>query len=158
MFIRTASRRDLHAIRALLAGARHAADASVHGAERAAGVADDWHSMAALEARLVEPNSEFLVADDGNEIGGMAFASADESGKVATLRQHCVLPGHRGRGVGRQLLDEVVDSFPDAELVRVEVEPADAGAVGFYRTNGFVAAGGTSDRRPEVLVLELRLG
>lgn len=162
MFIRTASRRDLHAIRALLAETWHAPE-PIDGAARVTGIPDDWHSMASLEVRLAEPNSEFLVADDGKEIGGLAFASADESGKAVALRQLCVLPRHQGQGVGRRLLDEVIDSFPDAELIRVEVEPANAGAVGFYRSNGFVAAGEASNCRPErsaiaALVLERRLG
>lgn len=93
----------------------------------------------------------------------MAFASSDESGKAIALRQLYVLPRHQGRGVGRLLLDEVIDSFPNAELIRAEVEPANLRAVAFYKSNGFLESGETPNcghERSAIdgLVLERSLG
>lgn len=161
MFIRTASERDLAAIRALLVETWHATYDAIYGARRVSEITDEWHSIASLKARLVKPNSEFLVADDGKEIGGMAFASTDASGKTVTLYQLYVLPKHQGRGVGGLLLEEVIDSFPDAKLIRLEVEPANARAVAFYKANGFVETGRASHRGGEetdTVVMERPLG
>jgi ribosomal protein S18 acetylase RimI-like enzyme len=161
MFIRTASERDLASIRALLVETWHAAYDAIYGAQRVSEIIDDRHSIASLKTCLAKLSSEFLVADDGKEIGGMAFASADASGKTVTLHQLCVSPKHQGRGIGGLLLDEVIDSFPDAGLIRLEVEPANLQAVAFYEANGFVAAGLTPDRssgaETAALIMERRL-
>ncbi|BCH24729.1 acetyltransferase [Mesorhizobium sp. L-8-10] len=141
MFIRTASERDLASIRALLVETWHATYDRIYGAERVAEITDRWHSIDALKVRLTKPRSEFLVADDGTEIGGMAFASADGEGAIVTLLQLYVLPRHQGRGIGGLLLDEVIDSFPEARLIRLEVEQENDRAVAFYKACGFVEKG-----------------
>jgi len=141
MFIRTASERDLPAIRALLVETWHATYDAIYGAECVTEITNDWHSIVSLKARLVKPNSEFLIADDGKEIAGMAFASTDESGKTVMLHQLYVLPKHQRHGIGGLLLDEVMGCFPDAGTIRLEVEPANTRAVAFYRAYGFVETG-----------------
>ena len=145
MFVRTASERDLPAIRALLIETWHATYDHIYGAERVTAITDDWHSILSLKARLTGPNSEFLVADDGKTISGMAFATAVEDGKTVMLHQLYVAPARQGAGLGVVLLREIEESFPDAHLVRLEVEEANAGAVGFYRAHGFTEAGRTAN-------------
>src|SRR3954454_24712424 len=149
MFVRTAGDRDLAAVRALLVETWHATYDDIHGAERVTEITNEWHSIASLMARLVKPSSEFLVADDGKRIGGMAFAEAVDGGGVVMLRQLYVLPSLQGRGIGgvvmlRQLyvlpslqgrgiggmlLDEIIESFPEAHRIRLEVEEKNARAV-----------------------------
>ncbi|RUW65366.1 GNAT family N-acetyltransferase, partial [Mesorhizobium sp. M4B.F.Ca.ET.089.01.1.1] len=85
MFVRTASERDLVAIRALLVETWHATYDAIYGVERVTAITDDWHSIASLKARLTRPNSEFLVADDGKRLGGMAFAAATTDPKIVLL-------------------------------------------------------------------------
>ena len=92
MFVRTASERDLQAVRALLVETWHATYDSIYGADRVARITDDWHSIASLKARLVRLNSEFLVADDGKRIGGMAYAAATNDPAIVTLNQLYVRP------------------------------------------------------------------
>ncbi|MEW9837710.1 GNAT family N-acetyltransferase [Mesorhizobium marinum] len=145
MFVRTAGERDLAAVRDLLVETWHATYDDLYGAERVTGITDDWHSLQALRRCLEMPNGEFLVADDGNRIGGMAFADAAFDGKSVTLRQLYVRPAFQGRGVGGMLLDEIIESFPEASLFRLEVEEANAGAIGFYRSQGFEQAGRTAN-------------
>lgn len=145
MFVRTAGELDLPAIRALLVETWHATYDAIYGAERVSAINDDWHSLASLHARLDRLDAEFIVADDGAEIAGMAFASAPEDGKTVMLHQLYVRPGRQGRGVGGMLLDEIIDSFPDAKTVRLEVEAANAKAIGFYAAEGFVEAGSTQN-------------
>jgi ribosomal protein S18 acetylase RimI-like enzyme len=145
VFVRTASERDLKAVRDLLVETWHATYDEIYGAERVTAITDDWHSLASLKRRLDQPNAEFLVADDGKELGGMACAAAEADGKSVMLRQLYVLPKFQGRGIGGMLLDEIIESFPDATLYRLEVEEANARAIGFYMSQGFVQSGRTAN-------------
>ncbi|AZO08265.1 MULTISPECIES: GNAT family N-acetyltransferase [unclassified Mesorhizobium] len=162
MFVRTASERDLAAVRALLVETWHATYDAIYGAQRVTEITDDWHSIASLQARLMRPNSEFLLADDGSRIGGMAFASATTDPKIVLLHQLYVHPDCQRQGIGRLLLDEVELSFPQARTIRVEVEEANASAIAFYEASGFQPAGKTADcgggSGMPALVLEKRLG
>lgn len=145
MFVRTAGERDLPAIRSLLIETWHDTYDAIHGAERVAAITDSWHSAAALQRRLTKPNSEFLVADDGETIAGMAFATAEGSGKVVMLHQLYVSPAHQGRGIGGMLLDEIMNCFPDADRIRLEVDEANDRAIAFYGAYGFAQIGRTGD-------------
>ncbi|RJT38436.1 GNAT family N-acetyltransferase [Mesorhizobium waimense] len=145
MFIRTASERDLAAVRALLVETWHATYDAIYGVARVTEITDDWHSIASLKARLTRPNSEFLVADDGKRIGGMAFAAATTEPKVILLNQLYVRPSCQRQGIGRALLDEVEASFPEAHTLRLEVEEANVAAITFYRAQGFSSVGKTAD-------------
>ncbi|TYR33680.1 GNAT family N-acetyltransferase [Mesorhizobium microcysteis] len=145
MFVRTASPRDLEAVRALLVATWHDTYDAIYGVERVNEITEDWHSIASLEARLERPNSEFLVADDGTRIGGVAFASAADDGKTVMLHQLYVQPDCQGRGIGGLLLDEIESCFPDADKVRLEVEEQNAKAVAFYLAQGFSKVGMTGN-------------
>jgi ribosomal protein S18 acetylase RimI-like enzyme len=163
MFVRTASERDLQAVRDLLVETWHATYDRIYGAERVTEITDDWHSIASLKARLARPNAEFLVADDGKLIGGMAYAAATKDPAVVMLHQLYVLPRLQGKGLGAMLLNEIEESFPEARAFRLEVEPANGNAVAFYKANGFVEIGGTgncggADSGIPALVLEKLLG
>ena len=140
MFVRTAGERDLAAVRTLLVETWHATYDVIYGAARVIEITDEWHSVAALKARLVRPNSEFLVADDGKRLGGMAFAAATTDTKIVLLNQLYVHPDCQRQGIGQALLEEVEASFPEARTLRVEVEEANAAAIVFYRSQGFLPA------------------
>lgn len=163
MFIRSACERDLAAIRELLVATWHATYDDIYGERQVDEITNDWHSIAALKARLLRPNSEFLVADDGKQIGGMAFAAATSDQKTVILQQLYVLPDHQRAGIGHMLLSEIESCFPDAQLVRLEVEAANAPALAFYHKHGFVHSGVIGNCGPEdtdipALVLEKKLG
>ena len=145
MFVRTASERDLAAVRDLLVETWHATYDSIYGAERVREITDEWHSVASLKARLARPNSEFLVADDGKRIGGMAFAAASSDPATILLHQLYVRPDCQRKGIGKLLLDEIEESFPEAKILRLEVEEANGAAVLFYRMNGFLPVGNASN-------------
>jgi ribosomal protein S18 acetylase RimI-like enzyme len=145
MFVRSAGERDLAAVRDLLVETWHATYDPIYGAERVTAITDSWHSMRSLRARLVRPRSEFLVADSGKGLGGMAFAAAGEGGKILTLHQLYVRPGQQGRGIGGMLLDEILNCFPEAETCRLEVEEGNARALAFYEAYGFKHAGHTAN-------------
>lgn len=160
MFVRTASERDLDAIKALLAETWHATYDAIYGVERVDEITTEWHSLASLKARLTRPNSEFLVADDGKQIAGMAYAAATSDTEVVMLHQLYVRPGNQGVGIGRMLLDEVEQCFPEARTLRLEVEEANERGVTFYLASGFSQIGRTNDPAgPELsaLVFEKQL-
>jgi ribosomal protein S18 acetylase RimI-like enzyme len=145
MFVRTAQERDIEAVRALLVETWHATYDAIYGAEKVTEITDSWHSVASLRRRLTRPNSEFLVADDGKRIGGMAYAEANASGDMVMLRQLYVLPALHGRGIGGMLLDEIIESFSEAMRVRLEVEEQNVKAVAFYQAHGFAQTGRTAN-------------
>jgi ribosomal protein S18 acetylase RimI-like enzyme len=145
MFVRTAGAGDVAAIGALLAATWHDTYDAIYGVERVAEIVALWHSANALRSQLDRPHSEFLVADDGKAIAGMAFATYDEETKSVMLRQLYVWPGEQGRGIGGLLLDEIEGCFPGAETVRLEVQAANAKAVAFYVAQGFTKVGETAN-------------
>ena len=163
-FVRTAGRNDLEAISELLGVTWHATYDAIYGVERVREITASWHSVQELEPRLTRPESEFIVADDGSRIGGMAFAaSSDPEKKLVVLHQLYVHPDVQGQGIGTDLLAEITDAFPDATTMRLEVEAANTRAVGFYEAHGFAAVGrtdncGTADSGIPAVVYERRLG
>ena len=150
-FVRTASHRDLEAIRALLVETWHDTYDVLIGQEKVTEITDSWHSIPSLAARLDRPRSEFIVADSGGRIAGMAFAEASEDGNTVTLRQLYVIPALQGHGIGSRLLDEIFNCYPEAERVRLEVEEKNERAIAFYRSHGFEQAG----KHPDPLGLEV---
>lgn len=141
-FVRTASERDLDKVRALLIETWHATYDTFYGVEKVNELTQRWHSVPALKARLVRKQAEFLVADDGRQLGGMGYAAMSESlPKTAVLHQLYVLPKFQRQGIGRDIFAELETCFPDAERMRVEVEPQNLHALTFYRAHGFAEVG-----------------
>ncbi len=138
-FVRTASERDLQKVRTLLVETWHATYDGIYGADKVQEITESWHSLVALKANLAHKGGEFLVADDGKRIGGMAFGvMADNMAKTALLRQLYVHPELQRQGIGRDLFAELESCFPDAEVMRLEVEPKNTAAIAFYEAHGFV--------------------
>jgi len=144
MWVRTASKRDISTISKLLGVVWHHTYDDIYGAQKVSQITAAWHNVKALEKLVNKPASEFLVADDGTNIVGMAFASQIDDIRVK-LFQLYVLPQYQGRGVGKLLLDEILESFFEAGEFLAEVEEKNAGAIGFYEKNGFVKSGVTKN-------------
>jgi ribosomal protein S18 acetylase RimI-like enzyme len=136
VFIRTAGRSDIAAIRNLLIDTWHDTYDAIYGSGRVAEITQNRHSTEVLERGLAMPQSEFIVADDGRQILGMAYAFAH--GDHADLKQLYVSPHAQRRGIGTQLLLEILNSFDEAHAVLLEVETENGGALAFYRKHGFV--------------------
>ena len=144
MWVRTASERDLQEISRLLVSTWHDTYDSIYGVEKVDEITGAWHTVPVLRQRLGQPNSEFIVADTGNRICGVAFASSQD-GKIIDLHQLYVLPDVQGQGAGGLLLDEIAICFPEAKRIRLEVEETNHKAVSFYERKGFAETGRTSD-------------
>lgn len=145
-FVRSASEADLPRVAALLSRSWHATYDALYGAERVAEITASWHSVDALKRRLARPDSEFVVADDGGRIGGMAYAAMDkDESDVVHLHQLYVEPDLIGQGIGRDLFAEVETCFPAAKRMRLEVEPKNERAMRFYAGLGFHEVGWTKN-------------
>jgi ribosomal protein S18 acetylase RimI-like enzyme len=144
MWVRTAGERDLQDIHALLVATWHDTYDSIYGVEKVTEINEAWHAVPVLKQRLGQLNSEFVVADTGERICAMAFASTQD-GTVVDLHQLYVLPDCQGQGAGGLLLTEIIDCFPQAKRIRLEVEETNHQAVTFYERKGFVETGRTSD-------------
>lgn len=137
-FVRTAGEEDVQAIRALLEETFHASYDGFYGREKVAHMVAAWHSVAAIRARILKRDGEFLVADSGKEIGGIGYAAAyPKMAKTAMLHQLYVKPSVQNEGVGRDIFAELETCFPDAEIMRVEVALQNTRAILFYQRLGF---------------------
>lgn len=159
-FVRTATDRDVEPLRALLTQSFHATYDRFYGTAKVAELIAAWHNQAEIKTRIHLKGGEYLVADDGKCIGGMAFAAMSEKlTKTAVLHQLYVHPDHQRQGIGRDLFAEIETCFPDAEILRLEVEPQNAGAIAFYEAHDFVEVDrtrncGGPDSGIEALILE----
>jgi ribosomal protein S18 acetylase RimI-like enzyme len=159
-YVRSATDGDLKAIQFLLREAWHAAYDRIHGPEKVAIITADWHSLENLRVSLKRPWSEFLVADTGEALVGVAYAT-QSSEDFVTLRQLYVDPDKTGRGIGAQLLAECFEAFPEAKAFRLEVDEQNLGAQRFYERHGFreisrtANCGGEASGMPAI-VMEMR--
>jgi len=162
-FVRTASERDIEQVRALLAETFHATYDSFYGELQVRRMIDGWHSVAAIRARILKKGGEFLVADNGKEIGGMGYAAMyTKMTRTAMLHQLYVRPSCQRAGVGRDIFAELETCFPDAEIMRLEVALQNTGAISFYSRLGFAEVdrmeefGGPASGLPAI-IMEKRL-
>lgn len=142
MFIRTANERDLPGVSRLIAEAAHATFDSFHDASVVEKLVAERFSVSRLTSLLERQRSEFLVADDGSALGGVAFGAAEgDDARIVSLDILTVRPDQQGRGIGGLLLEEFEQSFFESELVQLDVDEQDARALRFYLDAGFAEIG-----------------
>ena len=142
-FVRTASKRDVEQIRDVLVQAWHATYDSIHGSERVNEIISEWHSTEQIIKNLDSQYSEYLVADDGKQIGGMCFATQHK--KLINLHQLYVLPELQGQKIGLNLLIEIENAFMDCDTIGLEVDEKNEAAINFYKAYGFEMTGITEN-------------
>jgi len=136
--------RDLPRVCEILVDTYHSAYDELIGVEKVDAICWRFHTEEALSKKLSAPNSEFLVADNGDVIGGMAFATQDET--TIFLHQLYVHPDFHGGKTGLHLLIEIENSFIDAQNIELEVLPGNSRAISFYEKYGFKLTG---EERPD---------
>lgn len=162
-FVRTAGERDLEKVRTLLVESFHAAYDRFYGEPKVNELIAHLFSPAALKERLAKKNAEFVVADSGKDIGGVGYAvMSTDMAKTAVLHLLYVRPALQRQGIGRDMFAELETCFPDAEIMRLEVEPRNAEAISFYTRLGFAEVGRNENVGPgqsgiATLVLEKHL-
>ena len=145
-FVRTAMEQDIPAVCALLEAAWHATYDDILGVEKVNAIVADWHSPSAIKTRLEKRHGEFLVADDGSRIGGMAYAApSKDRPDTVDLNQLYVHPDFLRQGIGRDLFAEIETCFPNAKTLSLEVVPENKAAIAFYTVHGLKEVGRTED-------------
>jgi GNAT superfamily N-acetyltransferase len=99
----------------------------------------------ALEAILADrTRGRIFVARVGNEVVGMASLlytiSTAEGGKAALFEDLIVDPKHRGKGIGSQLIEYVIQQARADGVLRITLltDLENDTALGLYRKLGFV--------------------
>jgi ribosomal protein S18 acetylase RimI-like enzyme len=148
-FVRTAGERDLAKVRALLIESWHATYDRFYGAAKVDELIELLLSPEKLKARLEKRDSEFVVADNGRDIGGMGYATMSERmAKTVLLHMLYVKPSLQRQGIGRDIFAELETCFPDAEIMSLDVEPENRDAIAFYTAHGFVEVGRNENAGP----------
>lgn len=142
--IRQATYDDLPAIRDLLGVTWHDTYDSIHGSERVAEITKRWHSVEILTEFLEHPNGRLLVAETEGQIEGTAYAQL-EPDRFVDIFSLYVSPASQGGGVGKALLNTIIDTFPGVPLLRLGVMPENSRAIRFYEHNGFRLIGKGQD-------------
>ncbi|SDS67706.1 GNAT family N-acetyltransferase [Paraoerskovia marina] len=109
-----------------------------------------------------DPDHRIAVAVDGDQVVGIALSAAPRVGahgaapavRDRELSTLYLLAAHHGTGVGRSLLESVLDPSEPAQLWVAEQNPR---AVAFYRRNGFVPDGARSTNERFAGLAEIRL-
>jgi hypothetical protein len=129
-FIRTAAAADAARVREVLVASWRHTYVPIHGAEMVEPVIARWHTHDAVKANIAARHGEMLVADDGEQIGGMAFAVMSDDRKSVQLKR-----------LGRDLFAEIESCFPGAERLELEVDRKNGAAIAFYGAHGLEIAG-----------------
>ncbi len=101
-----------------------------------------------ISSQLADPDKAVLVADDDGDVIGYAYAAVEGydymalRGPAGILHDIIVEPEHRGRGVGRLLLDATLEFFRSRGVPRVVLSTAERNeaaqrlfaSIGFRRT------------------------
>jgi len=105
---------------------------------RASGFGDSIDESApAIDLALAETKRHFYLAElDGEAIGMIRAGEWEGTGDITAF---AVLPAFRGRGYGRQILLETVDTLIAAGWMRILIEVAtdNENALGLYESCGF---------------------
>jgi putative acetyltransferase len=115
--------------------------------------------VAGLPGRYAPPSGCLLLAMDGDDPAGFV-ALRDLGGGTSEMKRLFVASEHRGRGVGRLLVGEVIGQAERAGYRRLVLDtvPEMAGAIALYRGFGFVETAPYRDFPVErTLYMEKRL-
>lgn len=102
---------------------------------------DPWPAVA-FERELRSKTNHYVGARCGDTLVG--YAGISRLGRVAPFEYEVhtigVDPAYQGKGIGRRLLDALLD-FADGGVVFLEVRTDNEAAIGLYRSMGFEQIG-----------------
>jgi ribosomal protein S18 acetylase RimI-like enzyme len=107
---------------------------------------DSWtHRRAKYERWLGDPDTFFVVAEEGKEAVGYAFVTIGpgyaswQTGRLAELETLSVLPNYRGRGLGGELMDAVWSKLAQRGVTEMAITTAltNVDSHRFYERQGF---------------------
>lgn len=152
MWIRTASRNDINAIHDLLVETWHATLDELVGREEVDRKIAHDYTTDMLKKMLSRPASEYVVADDGDMLHGVAYAAQGAvkgDSEIALVLHLCVKPESRGQGIGQRLLIELEEAFPAARKIRVVLNKKDVRTQKFFEEQGYKHLGKSGDNKSD---------
>ncbi|CAM1627264.1 GNAT family N-acetyltransferase [Bartonella sp. B10834G6] len=152
MWIRTASRNDINAIHDLLVETWHATLDDLVGREEVDRKIAHDYTTDMLKKMLSRPASEYVVADDGDMLHGVAYAAQGAvkgDSEIALVLHLCVKPESRGQGIGQRLLIELEEAFPAARKIRVVLNKKDVRTQKFFEEQGYKHLGKSGDNKSD---------
>lgn len=152
MWIRTASRNDINAIHDLLVETWHATLDDLVGREEVDRKIAHDYTPDLLKKMLSRPASEYVVADDGDMLHGVAYAAQGAvkgDSEIALVLHLCVKPESRGQGIGQRLLIELEEAFPAARKIRVVLNKKDVRTQKFFEEQGYKHLGKSGDNKSD---------
>jgi GNAT superfamily N-acetyltransferase len=99
-----------------------------------------WHAPSVLRSQIEKPGDYFAVAKHAGTIIGLITVVALNRDELHLSRLY-VRPAYQGKGVGTRLLDAAIACYPDATLLRLEVEQHNAKGHAYWRSRMFVDIG-----------------
>ena len=93
--------------------------------------------------RAIVPGEYCMAAFDGDEVIGVAIAEAQGWNNVLWVWDFHVAQAYRGQGIGRYLMDALVEKATSAGLRAIicETQNTNTPAIDFYRAVGFALEG-----------------
>lgn len=93
--------------------------------------------------RAIVPGEYCFAAYDGEEVVGVAIAEVQGWNNVLWVWDFHVAQAYRGRGIGRRLMDVLVEKATSAGLRAIicETQNTNTPAIDFYRAVGFALEG-----------------
>ncbi|MGH9331210.1 MAG: GNAT family N-acetyltransferase [Vicinamibacterales bacterium] len=120
------------------------AESEKHGLRFIRRLAEEWASGA---NRFDRPGEALFVGRVAGEVVGVCGLNVDpyaDEPTVGRVRHLYVLVAHRRRGIGRQLVTEVIETAR-SRFDRLRLRTENAGAAQFYETLGFRRSVGVRD-------------
>jgi len=142
--IRPARGADAVALSQFLGAVWHATYDGLLGRARVAEITAQWHSPSAIESEFERPDHTRLIACDAKGTI-VATASATVANETMKLHQLYVTPDAQGTGLSRRVLADLIAAAPETRTIELEVEPANARAMAFYRRLGLREVGAVAD-------------
>ena len=88
-----------------------------------------------------------LVARDGDKLVGrigLSYQKYEKVKHIAHIWGTYVIPEHRGKGIGKLLLQKIIEqakSKPEIKKIKIEVNPSQVAAYELYKKLGFIEIG-----------------
>lgn len=141
MTIRAATPDDITAIRTIAHAAWPVAYGAILSPAQLAYMLERMYSVAALTEQMTGKKHAFLLAEEqGTAVGFASFSVHHEGRPLTRLHKLYLLPGHKGTGAGKALLEHVAEAGRAAGdgTLQLNVNRHNP-SVGFYRHQGFTA-------------------
>jgi ribosomal protein S18 acetylase RimI-like enzyme len=103
-------------------------------------VTTNWHDPNLLRSQIENPAGYFAVAKDDGRVIGLVTVVAVGQNELYLARLY-VHPQYQRRGIGTDLLNAALAAYPDATVIRLEVEQHNTKGLSYWRKQKFVDAG-----------------